>query len=415
MQSRDLPAVLFERKLIDSASKSVLFGAVIADSLEEAAAIEARLTNLSTVASVDSMAPFLLGEAGPRLERISEIRRTAGSIGFAKPDRQQVDPAELNQTLFYTASYLGWASREAQTQGSSELAQQLEELRKAVTGLRHRLATGKHSVILPRLTAFQVALFTDIRSTFEILKNQDDRSGLRIEDLPAPLRNRFVGKSGKHLLQVYPKADIWQRNHQEQFIRELRTVDDNVTGTPVQLYEYTSLLKDSYQNAAWYALGAIAILVLLHFRSIPGALLALLPVAIGTIWMVGVMGLFGIQFNPANIMTLPLVIGIGVTNGIHILNRFAEEGKSSFLAKSTGKAVLVSALTTMAGFGSLIPAQHQGIASLGMVMATGVAACALAALTFLPVLIDSLVRSGLYNRKPSGDNARSTLGREEPR
>jgi uncharacterized protein len=116
--------------------------------------------------------------------------------------------------------------------------------------------------------------------------------------------------------------------------------------------------------------------------------LSLLPVAIGTLWMVGLMGLCGIPFNPANIMTLPLVIGIGVTNGIHILNRFAEEKNPSILAKSTGKAVLVSGMTTIAGFGSLIPAEHQGIASLGLVMSIGVATCMAAALTFLPALLN---------------------------
>ena len=68
-------------------------------------------------------------------------------------------------------------------------------------------------------------------------------AGLRVEDLPPNLRDRFVGVTGKQLLQVYPKEDVWQRNHREEFIRQLRTVDPDVTGTPVQLLEYTSLLK----------------------------------------------------------------------------------------------------------------------------------------------------------------------------
>jgi hypothetical protein len=153
------------------------------------------------------------------------------------------------------------------------------------------------------------------------------------------------------------------------------------------LYEYTSLLKNSYVEAAWWALGAIVILVFIHFRSLGPVLLSLLPVAIGTLWMVGFMGWAGIPFNPANIMTLPLVIGIGVTNGIHILNRFAEEKNPSILAKSTGKAVLVSGLTTIAGFGSLIVGEHQGIQSLGWIMAVGTATCMTAGLTFLPAVL----------------------------
>ena len=104
------------------------------------------------------------------------------------------------------------------------------------------------------------------------------------------------------------------------------------------------------------------------------------------------MGLLDVPFNPANIMTLPLVIGIGVTNGIHILNRFAEERNPSILARSTGKAIIVSALTTIAGFGALIPAKHQGIQSLGIIMSIGVGMCMLVAVTFLPAILTLLIR-----------------------
>ena len=105
------------------------------------------------------------------------------------------------------------------------------------------------------------------------------------------------------------------------------------------------------------------------------------------------MGLCNVQLNPANIMTLPLVIGIGVTNGIHILNRYAEEQTPNILARSTGKAVLVSGLTAIAGFGSLILAKHQGIQSLGYVMSCGLATCMIAGLTFLPALLNLLTRN----------------------
>src|SRR5678816_3756631 len=98
-------------------------------------------------------------------------------------------------------------------------------------------------------------------------------------------------------------------------------------------------------------------------------------------------------------MTLPLIIGIGVTNGIHILNRFAEEEHPSILARSTGKAVLVSALTAMAGFGSLVLAQHRGIRSLGYVMSTGVATCMIVGLTFLPAILNILSRRGWKIKK----------------
>jgi hypothetical protein len=162
---------------------------------------------------------------------------------------------------------------------------------------------------------------------------------------------------------------------------------------------------------------AIIIMVLLHFRSMACVILSLLPVAIGSIWTVGLMGFFGVPFNPANIMTLPLVIGVGVTNGIHILNRVAEEQNPGIFAKSTGKAVLVSGLTALTGFGSLMLAKDQGMQSLGFVMAIGIGACMIAGLTFLPALLNILARYGwtVAKKRPSSDNARSPLGLEEPR
>jgi len=416
MQSPGLPSVEYTMKFLESGSNSVLFAAVISDSVPKAIELENRLINLPTVASVKSMAHFLSGEPPEKLVKIGEIKREVSSIQFAEPDIQPVDVAELSRTLFSLKGYLGLALEEVRRQGDKTLEENLRCLRKAVEDFRQRLAYIDQRSTSTKLAAFQQALFTDLHETFDTLKNQNNRRGMEAKDLPVALRNRFIGQTGKYLLQIFPKENVWQHGPQEAFVKELRMVDANVTGTPVQLYEYTTLLKDSYIQAAWYALAAIVILVLIHFRSITCVALALMPVAIGTIWMVGLMGWLDIPFNPANIMTLPLVIGIGVTNGIHILNRFAEESNPGILAKSTGKAVLVSGLTTIAGFGSLMLAKHKGIESLGYVMSIGTATCMIAGLTFVPALVKFLMQRGWQlKKKPSGDNARSTLGREEPR
>src|SRR5208283_1011455 len=117
---------------------------------------------------------------------------------------------------------------------------------------------------IPRhLLEYQQALFDDIRDTFSVLQNQDTDNGLRPEDLPPTLRSQFVGVTGHFRVMVFPKKDVWQRENQKEFIEQLRRVipEKRVTGTPVQLFEYEKTLKDSYQQAAWYALGAIALMV----------------------------------------------------------------------------------------------------------------------------------------------------------
>jgi len=420
MQSEGLPAVEFAKKLIDStaeagkdgdtnaSARTVLFAAVVTDSLTQAVELEQRLKQLPAVASVDSIAKFLTENQAEKLRLIGEVKKDLAPLRFDDADRQPVNVLELSRSLYSLNGYIGLAREEAQKEDAAVMVR-LTALYQAIEILRKEMLRGSASdqpVVAAQLGNYQRALFDDLRSTFEALQQQDNREKLRVEDLPSALRDRFVGIHGKQLLQVYPRENVWQRGPQEEFVRQVRTIDPNVTGTPVQLLEYTTLLKRSYEEAALYSLIAIAILVFVHFRSIGSVILALLPVAIGSLWLGGMMGWFNIPLNPANIMMLPLIIGIGVTNGIHILNRFAEEQTPSILAKSTGKAVLVSGLTTIAGFGSLALAKHRGIESLGYVMATGVATCMFAGLTFLPALLNLLMQKRNQKKnRPSADNA----------
>jgi len=401
MQSKGLPSVVTEKELINAATNSVLFGAVVANSLGEAVRLERQLTNLSTVASVRSMSSYLRSDQTEQLAAIGQIKSMLANLRFRPVDFEPVELGEFSQVLFALHGYLGLAVEEVRQENDAGIEKSLGSLRQAVGTLRRQIDSSDPKAVANKLGLFQQALFNDVRDTFTALQTQDNGGPLRIPDLPPTMRNRFIGQTGKYLLQVYPKGNVWQRNIQEAFVRQLRSIDPNATGTPVQLYEYTGLLKNSYEEAAVYALIAIVILVFIHFRSLTCVVLSLLPVAVGTTWMIGAMGYYGVPFNPANIMTLPLVIGVGVTSGIHILNRFAEEQRPGILAKSTGLAVIVSALTTVAGFGSLILAKHQGIQSLGFVMAIGTSTCMVAALTFLPALMTVLVRFG-WSVRPLG-------------
>jgi hopanoid biosynthesis associated RND transporter like protein HpnN len=413
MQSDGLPAVQYEMLLINAnkqstnGSKSVLFGAVIATNLQEAAQLEQQLTNLPSVAGVESITRFLAGDQTKKLQMIRDVKRDLCTIHFQEPDPRPVDLSKLSVTLYATGGYLGNAVA-ATRQDEPALSQQLLSLQHAIDDLRKEMLKDNTSQVQKnsqKLASFQQALFDDVHDTFEAMQNQDDSGPMQIQDLPKALRDRFIGVTGKYLIMVYPKEDVWKRENQKKFIDDVQKVYPNVTGTPVQLYHYTESLRSSYVQAAYYSLAAIAVLVFIHFRSPLSVALALVPVAVGFLWLGGIMGYFGIPLNPANIMTLPLVIGIGVTNGIHILNRFAEEQTPNILARSTGKAVLVSGLTAIAGFGSLILAQHRGIRSLGYIMSAGLATCMIAGLTFLPALLTLIVRAD--NAKRPAKNAPS--------
>jgi methionine-rich copper-binding protein CopC len=117
--------------------------------------------------------------------------------------------------------------------------------------------------------------------------------------------------------------------------------------------------------------------------------LSLLPLGLGLTWTVGLMGLFGIRFTMGNVFALPLILGAAAEYGLNILLRFLEDGRQrgSILGLSTMQGVLVSGLTTITGFGSLMVADHRGIFGLGLLLTIGTAASLAAALVVLPVLL----------------------------
>ncbi len=409
LQSAGLPAVVFEHKLIQHAGRSVIFGVVTAASLEEARALQSRLEALPSVAGVDSMVNHLTEDQTHRLALVRQIRAEVAGLSCPDVDPEPVNLGELRLTLRRLQAYLGLGASLSERGGEEALSETLREVRAAVARLNAALAAADPEAAAQKLGAFQRALLHDLHETLRAIQNQDDTAPLRPEDIPAPLRHRFISKSGdRYLLQVNPRSNVWERVPQEVFVRELRQVDPEVTGEPVQLYEYTTLLKDSYIEAAWYALAAVMGLVWLHFRRLLALGLALLPVGLGMVWLAGGLGWVNQPFNPANIMTLPLVVGIGVTNGIQVLHRFAEEGRPTIFSRSTGKAVLLSALTTVAGFGSLMLAQHRGIASLGLVMSLGTLACLVAAVVVLPAALTLLQRRGWHLGHPAGRGAETS-------
>jgi len=128
---------------------------------------------------------------------------------------------------------------------------------------------------------------------------------------------------------------------------------------------------------------------MLDFRSVKYALFAMLPLMVALVWMVGFMGFTGIQFTLLNIMAIPLILGIGIDDGVHILHRYKIEGPGSMnvVFRSTGKAIIITSLTTMLAFGSLVFATYRGFGSLGLALFIGVGMCLLATVTLLPAIL----------------------------
>ncbi|MBC7855022.1 MAG: MMPL family transporter [Pirellulaceae bacterium] len=213
------------------------------------------------------------------------------------------------------------------------------------------------------------------------------------QDIPRELTDRFVGRTGKHLLRVYAKGNIWEMDKLARFVADVEGVDPKITGSPVQTFYASRHMQKSYILAGVYSLLAVFGLLLVDFGTIRHSLLAMVPLALGFVQMCGIIGWLGIPFNPANLIALPLILGIGAHDGVPLVHEFRRQRGRFKLSDSTAVAVILTSTTTMASFGSMILARHQGLRSLGQVLTLGVFFCLANSMVFFPALLSWLSRN----------------------
>jgi predicted RND superfamily exporter protein len=222
---------------------------------------------------------------------------------------------------------------------------------------------------------------------------------MKVDDLPAVVRGWFL-QNGTYLLRIYPKESIFEEDTLGRFIHDIQSVEPEVIGNPVSLYVFAEAFKSACAKASIYAVLAIFILLLCTFQSLVLTLLALAPLFLGSLWTLGIMGWAETQFNLANSMFMPLVVGAGVEYGVIVLYRWREgrmlPGRLPF---STGKGVILAALSTTIGFGALMVSHHRGIFSLGFVAWAGSLCVLLPAIIILPAIL-----SGMTPLKVTPDN-----------
>lgn len=211
-------------------------------------------------------------------------------------------------------------------------------------------------------------------------------------DLPRELADRYIGRTGKHLLKVYARGDIWDMDRLKRFVADVEAVDPLATGHPVQTYYASHHLQLSYVQAGIFALLAVFALILFDFRSIRYSLLAMVPLAMGFLQMCGLIGWFGIPLNAANLIALPLILGIGVDDGVHLVHELRRHGGRFRLTDSTAVAVILISTTTMASFGALILARHQGLRTMGQVLTLGTFLCLTCSMLMFPAFLRWLTR-----------------------
>ncbi|HUY36603.1 MAG TPA: MMPL family transporter [Pirellulales bacterium] len=397
LQADGLESVELEEKLLAQANQSVWYALSIADNREELLARKEALGRLESVEKLEDIVSFLRpddAEKRPIIERIEGRLRGLPE----RPPLIPVDkPGDLGRILARTQQLAARAPDGARS------ARELEQI-------RDKLRRLESADCFTLMTQFQQAMAGDLLTRLHVLKSIANPEPPQLTDLPESLVNRFFGKHGVHLLKIYGKGNIWDMETLEKFVRDVRSVDPRATGNPLQAYEASRQMKSSYEQAAVYALMVIIVVLIFDLRSLRYTFLAALPLGLGLLQTFGLMGILGIPLNPANMIALPLMLGIGVDYGVHLIHEYREQSGPYKMSQATGVAVLVDGLTTVVGFGSLMIANHRGLQSLGRVLTLGVSCCMFTSMIMLPALLTWMSR----NRR-GADDEEGPAGAARPR
>jgi len=366
LQAEGTESVVWERKILATAGRSGFTALAGADSLEELRRKHTAFSRLPTVSEVDSALLLIPDDQPAKMKVIRDFAPIVAPIRIGRPT--PVDIPRLIEALETLRRRFGIAANEApEGETKLRLANLVEELDRLATRLRQT----DPDVSEPALTVLQNQVYNDFVRNFQRLQANLNPKPIGLRDVPPELRRKFISDRGHFLLQIHPAVDIWDREGALRFITDLRSVDPEVTGTPIVTFEAIRFMERSYQEGTVYAVLLVSLVTYLTLRRVRETLLALLPLGLGLLWTCGLMFFFDLKFNMGNVFGLPLI------------------------ARSTVMGVLVSGLSTIVGFGSLMVADHRGIFGLGLLLTLGTATSLVAALIVLPVLLGPRARPAL--------------------
>jgi len=394
LQAKGTESVRWERRIMES-RRSGFAALTTAHSLAELRQKHEDFSRLPTVSDVVSVLKLIPADQDVKIATIHDFAPLVSRLHFGAASG--VDAAAMRRALESLHLRLALGAREADP---GPTADTLASARDRAQALLARLQ-GASPEVMGRLAQIQTVLRDDFIAKLDRLKENLAPRPVTVGELPVELKRKFIGADGRLLMQIYPAINTWEREGARVFVNELRTIDPGVTGSPVISYEASRLMEAAYVHGTLYAALLVAVLAAVVLRRLLDVLLALTPLALGTLWTIGFMHVFGLSFNLANVWGLPLLIGTGAEYGINVMLRYREQlaDGSTALPRSTVLAVLLNGLTTMAGFGGLMVARHQGIFGLGLILTVGALASLVSALVVLPVLLRLLVPAASARRQ----------------
>jgi uncharacterized protein len=389
LQAHGTESVEWEKKVLATAGRSGFAALSSADSLEELRRKRSAFSRLGSVSEVDSALLLIPEDQDDKRKIIGDFAPLVAPVRLSRPLPLDVDRLiTAFETLRRRVAILA-NEAPADVTPAGEARQRLAALVARLEELLRRLRQSDRDAIEPTLALLQQQLYRDFLRSFQRLQGNLAPRQVGLGDLPEEIRRKFVSDRGRFLLQIHPAVDIWDREGATRFVQDLRSVDPEVTGTPVISFEAIRLMERAYQQGTLYAVVVVTLITALTIRRWRETLLALLPLGLGLVWTFGLMYFLDLRLTLGNVFGIPLILGAATEFGSNIVLRFMEgqDHDGPLIARSTVMAVLVNGLTTIVGFGSLMLAAHRGIFGLGLLLTLGMVTSLVAALTVLPVLL----------------------------
>ncbi|WGS64459.1 efflux RND transporter permease subunit [Marinitoga aeolica] len=359
IEAKGLESIKLNEKILEEFEFSPDNTVFISRNLDEAKVLYDKLKNLKIFSQIDSISLFL-PETDSQIARLRNAYEAKNTKIVNKKLDQKKLKAEINKLNFNLTK----TALSINLMGYKNLAEKLKDIVKS--GVLIQIANKKTENIL-KLQNIIIPLINDLK------KGLNSTELISIEKIPEEIKSNYLGKDGKVLTTAYSNGDMWNADYQKEYFNQLNKLNlKNVSGTALIFLRVIQVSAREGKKILLLTIIFIFIILLLDMKSLKYAIIALLPMIISIILVLGVMGWFDIKFNVVNIIALPLIIGIGVDDGIHLIHRYRRENDLRTALKSTGKAITMTTLTTGAAFGSFILAKYRGFVGFGLLLLLGV-------------------------------------------
>lgn len=374
LQNPDSPSVVTYRKLQSELETNGNDAEVLAPSRQQADEIAQRLSSLPEVARVVTLTKFVPSDQEQKLAALRSADRAIGPVLSLRSTRPARNDEDTIHVLRSTADALSKAAAGANGRAADDA--------RIVASQLQQLANGSPEVRRKADAAITPSLNYDLDRLRKSLAAQP----LAPENLPADLVRDWQLPDGRARVQALAKGDANDVTVLRKFAKAVLSAEPTAAGTAVSYYESARTVTWAFVEAGIMALVAIAILLAIALRRITDVLLTLIPLLVAGALTLELSVLLGPQLNFANIIALPLLLGVGVAFKIYYIMAW-RAGKTGLLQSTLTRAVVFSAMTNAAAFGSMWASSYPGMSSMGKMMALALGCTMAAAVLFQPVLM----------------------------